>query len=194
MMNLKKTLLLVVALVAIASSSFAGVSVFGGLMLPQEQFGNVSETGMLVGAELSVPIIPTLVSAGVQGFISRSNFDYSDFSNPLYDDYEDTWYLGEVIGFGKLSFPLSGLHVKAGLGFTRYGIAADSESINMIYESESHMVGVIGAGMKFLLVDLSAQYHIVNWDDRPVAWSDLGDAESFDKSFSYITLTVGMGF
>ncbi len=194
-MILKKTLLFVVALVVIASSSFAGVSVFGGVMLPQEQFGNVSETGMLIGAEFSVPIIPTLVSAGVQGFISRSDFDYSDFSsNPLYEDYEDTWYLGEVIGFGKLSFPLSGLHVKAGLGFTRYGIAADGQSLNLTYESETHMVGVIGAGMKFLLVDLSAQYHIVNWDDRPVAWSDLDDAESFDKSFSYITLTVGMGF
>jgi hypothetical protein len=194
MMNLKKTLLLVVVLVVIGSSSFAGVSVFGGLMLPQEQFGNVSETGMLVGAEFSVPVIPTLLSAGVQGFISRSSFDYSEFSNPLYDDFEDTWYLGEVIGFAKLSLPLSGMHVKAGLGLTRYGIAADPESLNMFYESETHMVGVVGAGMKFLLVDLSAQYHIVNWDDRPVAWSDLGETENFDKSFSYITLTVGMGF
>lgn len=192
-MILRKTLLLVVASVLIASSSFAGVSVFGGVMLPQEQFGNVSENGMLVGAELSVPVIPTLLSAGVQGFISRSDFDYSDFSNPLYDDFQDTWYLGEVIGFGKLSLPLSGLHVKAGLGFTRYGIAADNPQ-DLTYESETHMVGVVGAGMKFLLVDLSAQYHVVNWDDHSVAWSDLGDAETIDKSFSYITLTVGMTF
>jgi hypothetical protein len=191
-MNLKTVLMIIAILAISSSSSIAGFSVFGGIMLPQEQFENVSESGMLVGAELSIPIIPTLLSAGIQGSISRSEFDFSDFPG-TYEEYNANWYLGEAIGFAKLSLPLSGLYVKAGAGLTRYGIMIDDE-IPFDYESETHLVGVVGAGMKFILLDISAQYHVVNWDDAPVAWEDIENYENFDKSFSYFTLTAGFGF
>ena len=162
-----------------ATPALAGVSLFAGATLPQEDFKDVADNGLHGGLEMTVPIIPSLLSVGGQGSISYNAWKGNDVAAD--------WYTGEVLGIAKLSVPITGLYVKAGLGFNRYSVSSD----DFDYESETHLCGAIGAGMDMTVFDLNVMYHVVKWDTDADAPETL---EEVDVSYSYFTASVGFGF
>lgn len=187
--------LFVVFLVVVTTTgiSQAGINIFGGLTLPQETFGTVAKNGYHAGAELTVPIIPSLLSVGGRATFSLNNFDFDDF--PLHQDLSRTWYTGELLGIAKVSLPITGVYAKLGVGLNRYQISTIEELPgDEEYTSETHLAIAAGAGMSLFGLDLCGLYHVVKWDESVDDPDSVEDLQNLNRDYSYWTFSVGLGF
>jgi len=181
----KRTILTTLLIItAMATAAQAGPSAYVGMTLPQEAWGNVADTGPHAGIELTVPVIPMLLQVGGQASISRNSFDTTDV--PILDGYDATFYTGEVLGIAKLTVPITGVYLKAGLGFNHFRVNGDID-----YDSETHLTGAIGAGWNVMMLDINMMYHVVKWDEESEIPTDPDDV---NVDYSYFTASVGFGF
>ncbi len=194
MIRSMRTLFVVLVLaLGTAGIAQAGVNVFAGMTLPQETFDIVAKEGYHAGAEITIPIIPALLSVGGRATLSMNDFDFSDF--PGHEDMSRTWYTGEVLGIAKLSLPITGLYAKIGVGFNRYQISKIKELPgDTEYESETQLALAAGGGMSFFGLDLCGMYHVVQWDETVDDPDSLQDLEEINRDYSYWTVSVGFGF
>ncbi len=170
---------------ALAVTAQAGPSVFAGATLPQESWGDVADPGGHLGLELTVPVVPMLLSLGAQTSLSRNAFDFS--ASPAQSDFSATWYTAEVLGIAKLTVPITGVYVKVGLGFNHYRVSGD----DIDYDSETHLAGAAGAGWNIMMLDVNVMYHVVKWDMESANPENLDEV---DVNYSYFTASVGLGF
>jgi hypothetical protein len=186
MSTTKRTILTTLMIItAVTAAAQAGPSAFVGVTLPQEAWDDVASVGPHIGVELTVPVVPALLQLGGQASISRNAFDFPD--TPAYDDVSATFYTGEVLGIAKLTVPITGVYLKAGLGFNHYRVSGD----DIDYDSETHLAGAIGAGWNVMMLDINMMYHVVKWDvesDNPESIDDV------NVDYSYFTASVGFGF
>jgi len=183
-------LLVAVVLTVAAPTAQAETTIFGGVMLPQELFGGVCKDGYTGGLEFMFPVIPYILKIGAQASFSYAEWDNSSLPAIIQNDYDGHWGVGEAMAIARAKLPLFPVYAKAGLGVNRYMIFSDT----IEYDSETYLAGIAGVGVRLLGFDLSAMYHMVKWDedaDNPETWEEL---ENFDKSYSYVTATIGIGF
>jgi len=183
-------ILTIALLLLTAGAAQAGVSVLGGVTLPQSNWGDIAKPGPHVGLEVTVPMIPSLLSVGGEALLSRNALDMDVVPASVPDDYSARWYTGQAMGIAKLQLPLTGLHAKAGFGVISYRYDADGEGWDDIPD-QTRIVGAVGAGMSVATLEIQALYHVVKWDE------DADYPESLDEvdtDFSFFTVSAAFGF
>jgi len=187
--------LFIVSILLLGTAGFAqaGLNVFGGLTLPQEHFSEVAKDGYHVGAEITIPIIPALLSVGGRGTVSMNEFDFSGY--PAHVDQSRTWFTTELLGIAKVSLPITGVYAKVGVGANSYQINQEEDPFGEVeYESETKLSLAAGGGMSLFGLDLCGMYHVVKWDETVDDPDSVEDLEELSRDYSYWTVSVGFGF
>lgn len=183
-------ILIATLLLLLAGTAQAGVNVLGGVTLPQKRWGDLAKPGPHVGLEIAVPVIPSLLSVGGQAMLSRNELDLDVLPVAPPEDHSARWYTGELLGIARLQLPLTGAHVKAGLGVISYRYDADGDSWADI-EDTTRFVGALGAGMDLGGLELQAMFHVVKYDED----ADFPDnQDEVDTNFSFYTVSAALGF
>lgn len=191
-MRTTRTLLIAAVILTVATAAQAGLSVFGGITQPRNNWDDFAKPGPHVGLELSVPVIPALLSIGADVMVSRNVFEIDEvLQNP--DNLTATWYTAEAMGIAKVHLPLTGLYGKAGFGFTKFNFDSDDDAWND-YFSQRRMVGAVGVGFDLTIIDVCAMYHVVKWDEDAPLPETLDELQDVNDDYSFITVSGMLSF
>ncbi|HPF34071.1 hypothetical protein KDK88_06505 [bacterium] len=182
-------ILTIALMLFVAGAAQAGVSVLGGVTLPQANWGDLAKPGPHVGVEITVPMIPSLLSVGGEALLSRNVLDIEALPYSVPEGNTARWYTGEAMGVAKLQLPLTGLHAKAAFGVITYRYEAEGEGWFDIPD-QTRIVGAVGAGLSVSSLEIQAMYHVVKWDE------DADYPESLDEvdtNFSFFTVSAAFG-
>lgn len=182
--------ILFATLLLLAGTAQAGVSVLGGVTLPRQNWDLIADAGPHVGLEITVPLIPSLLSVGGQTLLSRNELATADLPYAVPDDLGGRWYTGELLAIGKLQLPLTGLHARVGLGIIDYRYDAEG-ALGDDYEGQTRWVAAVGAGFALAPLEIQAMYHVVKWDEDAEVPETLDDV---DTDYSLLTVSAAFGF
>ena len=163
-MNTRKIILplALVLTLGLASSAFAGASIFGGVNFPTGGFDDAAKTGWTAGGYYTLDMMP-IVDVGVM-------VDYNDFSYSLAEDtvvedlFEGSITAWEFHALGQLSFGM--LKGYLGLGMATYDMGGDDGS-------STDFSWQLGLAAQIAMLEARLGYHQIPVDEGSINWMGL---------------------